>query len=61
MNEQQWNIWCRSVVNRLTNVEKTLLSYHKIQKRMLYIIGIGVVAVLLNGLLLKNVNRSALI
>tara|TARA_R110002020_G_scaffold448837_1_gene661761 strand:+ start:53 stop:220 length:168 start_codon:yes stop_codon:yes gene_type:complete len=52
MNEQDWNAWCLSVVGRITKIEKTLKSYHKTQKRMLYMMGIGFVAVLLNGLLL---------
>jgi hypothetical protein len=52
MNENQWNVWCRSVHERLTKIEKTLASYHKVQKRMLYMMGLGFVAVLVNGILL---------
>ena len=50
MNQEEWHIWCRDVSDKLANLEKTLKSYHKIQKRMLYIILTGMV--LKNGLLL---------
>ena len=52
MDENQWNAWCRDVVKRLTNVEKTLTIIDKRQKRMLYVVLVGFVAVLSNGLLL---------
>ena len=52
MNEQDWNGWCLSVTKRLGNIEKSLTSYHKTQKRMLYVLAIGFTAVLINGLLL---------
>lgn len=66
MNKQTWSAWCGSVVNSLTriqtlganqtvtlnNLEKSLASYHRMQKRMLYVMCIGFVAVIGNGLLL---------
>jgi len=52
MQANDWATWCNDVVLRLTNVEKTLKAYHKTQKRMLYMIAIGFVTVLGNGLLL---------
>jgi hypothetical protein len=52
MNEQQWNAWCRDVVKRLTNVEKTLDAYNKTQKRMLWLLAFGFTAVLGIDLLL---------
>ena len=52
MNEHQWNAWCRDVVKRITNVEKTLASYNKLQKRMLWLIAFGFSVVLISDLLL---------
>tara|TARA_R100000005_G_C4928581_1_gene158608 strand:- start:226 stop:393 length:168 start_codon:yes stop_codon:yes gene_type:complete len=52
MDEQQWNAWCRDVVKRITNVEKTLAAYNKTQKRMLWLLGFGFTAVLTVDLLL---------
>ena len=52
MDSYQWNIWCQGVITRLNNIEKSLKTYQRLQKRMLYLILIGFVAVLGNGLLL---------
>lgn len=52
MNEHGWNNWCRAVDKHLTNIEKTLLAYRKLQRRMLVVMGIGFIAVMINGLLL---------
>ena len=52
MDQTEWNAWCRTVTSRIGNVEKTLKSYHKVQKRMLYIMGLGFVTVLVYGILL---------
>jgi len=52
MDQQQWYVWCKDVADRLGKIEKSLLAYHKLQKRMLYVIMIGFTAVLGNGLLL---------
>lgn len=52
MDATGWNAWCKAVNDRLTKIEKTLASYHKVQKRMLYIMGLGFVTVLVNGILL---------
>lgn len=52
MDVDAWTIWCNTVVNRLTNLEKSLKSYHKLQKRMLYLMFIGFVTVIVNGVLL---------
>ncbi len=52
MNEQDWNGWCLSVVTRLGKIEKSLSAYHKLQKRMLFIMFAGYVGVICSGLLL---------
>lgn len=52
MDERQWNAWCRDVVKRITNVEKTLAAYNRLQKRMLWLITFGFTAVLIIDLLL---------
>jgi hypothetical protein len=50
MNQEEWHTWCQDVTQKLGNLEKTLLTYHRIQKRMLYVILTGMV--LSSGLLL---------
>lgn len=66
MNKNTWSEWCNSVVTSLAriqslsanqtvtlnNIEKTLASYQRMQKRMLYVMLIGFVAVIGNGILL---------
>ena len=53
MNQEEWHIWCRDVTNRLTNLEKTLTSCHKTQKRMLFSIILILTGGLGYGLLLQ--------
>jgi hypothetical protein len=50
MNQEEWHDWCRDVTDKLGNLEKTLQAYHKLQKRMLFVILTGMV--LSSGLLL---------
>lgn len=66
VRQDAWYEWCSNVVNALAriqsltadhsvtlnNIEKSLVSYHKMQKRMLYLIAIGFFTVITNGLLL---------
>ena len=66
VRQAAWYEWCGNVVNALAriqsltadhsvtlnNIEKSLVSYHKMQKRMLYMMLIGFMAVIGNGLLL---------
>ena len=47
-----WYKWCNEVSDKLTNLEKSLLTLKKQQKRMLYIVALGFVTVIGNGVLL---------
>ncbi len=52
MNEAEWNAWCRLIAERVGKIEKTLASYQKMQKRMLYTILAAFTAVIGFDLLL---------
>lgn len=52
MNQKEWHEWCNGVTDRLTNLEKTLNSCHKTQKRMLFSIILILIGDLGYGLLL---------
>ena len=49
---QYWYKWCDEVSEKLTNLEKSLLTLKKQQKRMLYLVALGFVTVIVNGVLL---------
>jgi len=53
MDGNEWHIWCNSVTDKLTNLEKTLTSYKQVSKRMLWfntLLLLGIIG--LNGILL---------
>ena len=52
MDTDDWYRWCTDITVRVQNVEKSLLTYNKLQKRMLYVMIIGFLVVLSYGVLL---------
>jgi len=53
MNQEEWHSWCNGVTDKLTNLEMTLNSCHKTQKRMLFSIILILTGGLGYGLLLQ--------
>ena len=52
MDADDWYRWCTDITVRVQNVEKSLLTYDNLQKRMLYVMITGFLVVLGYGVLL---------